>query len=263
MPPRSFGTLRLSAKARGGRSVIDGFRCSGATKVAFPAARQALEAIVVNTAGGVTGGDQFDIEAAAGPGSRMTLTTQAAERAYRSQSGQARIESRLRVAEGAVLHWLPQELILFNGADVARRLSVSLEPGGELLLVEPVVFGRIAMQERLTRARFRDRIEISREGRPLYFDAVDMDGAIDRQLGQAAVAMGARAMASAVLVSARAESLLQPVRRALPGTGGASLLSEDVLVLRLLADDAFFLRKALIPSLEMLAGAALPKSWSL
>lgn len=261
--PRAIGTLKLSTKRVATGSGIAQFRTSGATKVAFPRRRDAVEAIMLNTSGGLTGGDRFEIRAEAGPGSELVLTTQAAERAYRSLSGAARVTTELRAGEGATLHWLPQEFILFDGASVERRLSLDLESGAEAVLVEPLVFGRAAMGETLKTGHFRDRITIRRDGVPIYWDRIALSGAISAQLARPAVANGNGAMASVICASPRAEAHLEPIRRALPATGGASLLAPDLLILRLVAGDAFLLRRSLVPMLERLTGRALPKSWSL
>lgn len=261
--PRSIGAMLLSTKNRDGQSCIDGFRTSGATKVAFPRRKDAVEAIVVNTSGGLTGGDRFEAAASAGPSSRLILTTQAAERAYRSTSDTARVSTRLRVARGATLHWLPQELIVFDGCSIDRRLDVDLDEGAEAVLVEPVVFGRRAMGETNLSGSFRDRITLCRAGTPIYRDHIDLTGSISARLERPAIAGGMTAIASAFYIGPKAETLLQAVRQHLPNTGGASLVAPDLLTIRLLAKDSFLLRQALVPVLECLSNTPLPKSWSL
>ncbi|HBC09391.1 MAG TPA: urease accessory protein, partial [Rhodospirillaceae bacterium] len=75
-----------------------------------------VEAVLLNTAGGLTGGDVYGTEALAGPDAFLTLTSQACERVYRATGDQpARVETRLSADAGARLHWLPQETILFDG----------------------------------------------------------------------------------------------------------------------------------------------------
>ncbi|MEQ8342973.1 MAG: urease accessory protein UreD [Marinovum algicola] len=262
--PRARGEIVLSAKRHGGRSVIDGLRQAGAMKALFPRAGAMLQTICINTAGGVTGGDRLSLTASAGPGAALGLTTQAAERAYRSRDGEfGRVDSTLQVAAGATLHWLPQELILYDGCALRRRLSVDLAADARLLMVEPVIFGRAAMGETLTDARFHDRITLRRAGQPLYCDAVRLEGDISRQLARRPIGDGAGAMASLVYVAPDAEAHLAAVRAQLATCGGASLLAPDVLVLRLLCPDSHVLRQHLLPVLDRLSGDTLPVSWRL
>ena len=237
---------------------------AGAMKLLFPQGRPHPEAVMVNTAGGITGGDRFSVWAAALAGGRLTVTTQAAERAYRAQPGETgRMETRLELASGAQLNWLPQETILFEGCCFARSLHVEMAADARFLMVEPVVFGRMAMQEELRDATFRDRVEIHRDGQLIYYDGVDLTGDVAATLDRPAVAAGARAMAALVLAAPDADAWLKPLREMLPATGGVSLVSDGLLVLRLLAEDSFTLRRSLVPILDRLTENGLPRCWRL
>ncbi|MDJ0822887.1 MAG: urease accessory protein UreD [Paracoccaceae bacterium] len=260
--PRAVGTFAMTAKRTDQGTRIDTFRTSGSMKALFPHG-DALEAIMINTSGGLTGGDRFATDVGAGPGCDVVLTTQAAERAYRSVTGTARVETRLTVANGARICCLPQELIVFEGSALKRRLRVDLADTARLLMVEPVIFGRQAMGETLGRIALQDEIDITRANRPLYLDRIRIEGDAERKLSANAIAPGAKAMVNVVFIAPEAEARLPQVRALLPATGGASLLAPDMLVLRLLAQDGFLLRRALVPILELLKGSALPRSWSL
>lgn len=224
----------------------------------------AVETILINTAGGITGGDRFDLSATVGADAHLTITTQAAERAYRAQAGEiGQVTTRLTVESGGQLQWLPQELILFERSALHRRLDIDLAPDATLLLVEPIAFGRAAMGETLHDITFRDRITVRQGGRPHYIDAVDLTGNAATQLTRRAVANGAGAMASVVLVRPDANAVLDRVRAGLPDTAGASLIADDTLVLRHLAEDSFALRRDLLPILDHLSNHSLPTSWRL
>ncbi|MEQ9693091.1 urease accessory protein UreD [Shimia sp. SDUM112013] len=253
----------MVVKARKGRTVLGDFRQSGSLKCLFPRLpRGAFETVLVNTAGGVTGGDHFNLSALARPDTALTLTTQACERAYRAQPGQTgTVRTHLRVGPQARINWLPQETILFNGSALDRKLTVELAQGASFLMVEPMIFGRAAMGETLAQAHLNDRVDIRREGVPLYLDVTRLHGDVAQQLARPATGNGAGAMASVVLVSDLAEARLDEVRNLLPDTAGASLLRPDVMVLRLLAQDGFALRKTLVPALSLLNGAPLPRCW--
>lgn len=264
--PRAIGAAML--RVEGGdtkRTRLKTLRQSGSLRLVFPRthAREA-EVILVNTAGGVTGGDRLDLDITAADDATLSLTTQAAERAYKAQPGEVgQISTRLFVKSAAQLNWLPQELILFNHCNLERRLDVQLDADARFLMVEPVVFGRAAMGERLTDVRFRDRIKIMRDGVPAYIDGMDLNGNTVAHLANPTIADGAAAMASVVLAAPDAARHLTAVRAMLPLTAGASALSDDLLVVRHLAEDSFTLRRDLIPVLEHLNQSPLPMSWRL
>lgn len=265
-PPRTVGEGRVSVRAdANGRSMLGQLRQSGALKLIFPAVHRAdAEAVIVNTAGGVTGGDRLRVQAQVQTGAELTLTTQAAERIYRALPGEVgRVSTVLDVAPGARVNWLPQETILFDQAALHRRLRIDLAADAVALMVEPLVFGRAAMGEVIRTVHLRDQVRILRDGVPVYADGIRLDGDLADVLARPAIAAGAGAVATVVLAAPDAQAHLAAVRALLPETAGASLLAPDVLVARLLAVDSFVLRQSLIPLLMQLNAAKLPLSWRL
>lgn len=262
--PRAIGAVRVSSKRAGTQSVIDGLFQKGAARAVFPRAARGMTAVLLNTSGGVTGGDRFDYSLAAGADTHLTVTTQACERAYRAQPGElGRIRTRLDVAAGATLWWLPQETLLFDGCDLDRTLSCALAPGARALIVEPVCLGRLAMGEDAVRGHMSDRVEITRGGAPLVHDAWRLQGDMTAQMRKSAVGGGAAAMVSLTYVGPEAERHLTAARALLPAQGGASLLAPDVLVLRCLAPSGYALRQSLLPILDDLTGGDMPLCWRL
>ena len=265
MQPRARGALRISSKTYGGASVIGDLYQQGCFKALFPrAAAGGLTGVFLNTSGGMTGGDELSITATAGAGSRLTLTSQAAERVYLAQPGpMAQMTTRLDAEAGARVDWLPQETILFNGSALRRKLEVDLTGDACFFGVEPLVFGRVSMGETLRDARFADNITIRRDGQPIFADAVRLSGDIHAQLAGTATAGGNCAMASVIYATPDAEALLAPLRALLPASAGASLIRDGVLYARLLAPDSYILRQSLVPIIARLHGAAPPKTWML
>src|ERR1700712_872883 len=142
---------------------------SGSLRVRFPSPEaEGLSAVFVNTAGGIAGGDRFDIDIAAGEGSRIAVTTAAAEKIYRAQGPAAEVNIALKAAAGSHLAWLPQETILFDRARVSRRIDIDLAESASLLLCEIVVFGRAAMGERMLHGEFVDRWRVRRGGKLVF-----------------------------------------------------------------------------------------------
>lgn len=262
---RAQGEVSLAVKARDGGTTLRKLRQSGSLKCLFPRNdRRALQAVLLNCAGGVTGGDRLSLAARAEAGTTLTLATQAAERIYRALPGErGRIETRLDVAEGARVNWLPQETILFEGCSLERSLTIELQEGATLLLTEPLVFGRLAMGETLASARVLDRMEVRRAGVPIYLDRIRLAGDVQAQLDRPGVAGGARAMASLVYVAPDAEAQLAMLRDFLPHHAGASLIHEDVLVMRLLSHDSNEMRSRLVPILNHMSHDGLPRCWNI
>lgn len=263
LSPRARGALRLIAKRRGKASVIADLRQEGSLKALFPQVRgDALDAVFLNTAGGLTGGDHMQMDVTANAGAHIVLSSQAAERAYRAQPHQiARTEVSINVASGGRVDWLPQETILFDQAALDRRLTVRLATDATALVVEPIIFGRVAMGEVVRTLHLTDQWRVWRDGALVFADAVRLIGDAQALMQQRAIAGGAGAMATVLLASPQAAAFAQLLD--LPDTSGASLIADDLLLVRLLAADGFTLRRQLIPVVEALSAAPIPRVWRL
>ena len=251
-----------------GRTRLRRLHQQGAAKIRLPRlGRDPLEAVLINTAGGLTGGDRLAWRVALGEGSTAVVTTQASEKVYRAASGQAEIDVRLDVAAGAALAWLPQETILFDRSALSRRLEVDLAPGARLLLAETTIFGRTAMGETVRQGLFRDRWRIRSGDRLVHAEdfAVGPEAAVS--LASKASLAGDAAMATVLLIASDLEALVEPARRVIGEDGGVSAWSvggTGKLLARLHAPDGYLLRKRLMPLLALLNDEApLPKAWSL
>lgn len=262
-PPRARGDALVSSKRLRGGSVLDRLRQSGSLRIVFPRSDKGeLTGVLVNCAGGLTGGDRFEVSAQAGRDTQMVLTTQAAERIYRAvDETPARLSTELTVAAGATLNWLPQETILFDRARLRRRLDVTLAHDARFLMIEPVVFGRTAMGETLRQLSFHDNLQITRGGTLIHADATRLDGDAHAQLSNPALTGGGVAAASVVLAAPGAERHLDQARAIIGAAGGASLKAPDLLCIRLVARDAQALRRIAMPLMTALGGTTLPRTW--
>jgi urease accessory protein len=221
-----------------------------------------LSAVLINTAGGIAGGDRFDIEVAAGEGTRLTLTTAAAEKVYRAAGPAAQLNIALKAAEGAHLSWLPQETILFDRARISRRIDIDLAEGASLLLCEIVVFGRAAMGERMSSGEFVDRWRVRRGGRLVFAETVRLEGDIGEKLGRPAIAKAGAAVGTALIVPGD-EAVVERIREAADTFGGEVGISawNGFAMARFCAQDAVRLRADMITVLGRASASALPRLW--
>jgi urease accessory protein len=259
---RATGTIALSVKALDGRTRRSHVHEDGSLRVRFPnAAPEALEAVFVNTGGGMTGGDRFTIDIALEAGTSLIAGTAAAEKVYRSNGPDAEMAVTLNIAEGARLFWLPQETILFDQARLSRSIDVNMAPGASLLMAEAVVLGRAAHGEAMEQGMLADRWRVRRGGKLVYADTARLDGAISAKLNHTAVTNGGIAFAT-VLCAPGGEDQLAAVR-ALDETFKSEVgisAWNGVAVARLCARDGAALRHDLIAMLAAL-GAQVPRLW--
>src|SRR4030081_3928037 len=236
---------------------------SGSLRVRFPSPEaEGLSAVFVNTAGGIAGGDRFDIEIATGEGSRLAVTTAAAEKISRAAGPAAQLNIALKAAAGSHLAWLPQETILFDRARVLRRIDIDLAESASLLLCEIVVFGRAAMGERVRRGQFVDRWRLRRGGRLVFAETVRLDGEIGEKLDRPAIAKGGVAVGTALMVPGD-ETLVERIRTLSASFGGEVGLSawDGFAMAGFCAQDAARLRADMMAVLAVASGSALPRLW--
>lgn len=254
---RTRGHVRLTVQRIGGRTAAGRLAEGGPLRLRFPKTDRdgALEGVLINTSGGIVGGDVLQVDVVAGPGTTLALTTQAAEKVYRSTGPVAQVAVSLRAEAGARLAWLPQETIVFDRARVARTIDLDLAGDARLVACEAILFGRTAMGERVRSGTLRDRWRLRRAGSLAFADALVLDGEIERTLARPAVAAGANGIATVLYVASDAEQRVDRLRAALAQRGleaGASVQG-DVLVARLLARDGLTLRRGVVAALGALS----------
>src|SRR6185437_15164298 len=149
---RATGHIALSVIAAHGSSRRARVHEAGSLRVRFPNSQSdsGLDAVIVNSAGGMTGGDRFDLG--------------------------------IDVGAGAALVWLPQETILFNQVRLRRTIDIELSGSAHLLLAEAIVFGRAAMGEIVSVGHLFDRWRVRRDGALILAETMRIDGAIAKQL---------------------------------------------------------------------------------
>ena len=163
----------------------------------------------------------------------------------------------------ASIYWLPQETIVFDQGKIKRELKVSLSSEAEALIVEPVIFGRLAMGETNISGCFDDTIEVCVDGKIIFLDKTRLSGNISKLLKRQAVAAGGSATASIIFKSKRAKLLLNRFKDHLNSYSGVSLIKDNFLVARLIAPTGYELRQMLVPIITEITDKNLPKAWRL
>jgi urease accessory protein len=260
---------RADAEARGsfmrvgGRSEPERLFATGGLRWRFPRSSSPCETAIVNTGGGVAGGDSYRLILELNEDAEVEATTPSAEKIYRSDGPAANIATRLVLAPRARLFWLPQETVMFEGARLERRLEADISVKATLIIAESLVFGRLAMGESRIDASLRDSWRLRRDGKLVFADETRLKragAALDRK----AVGSGARALATIVAAAPKIEARLSDLRAMLEAArdgveAGASAF-DGLIVARLLSASPNRLRAAVIASIVAL-GARKPRLW--
>jgi urease accessory protein len=260
---RAHGLIDLSVRGSDGRTRRQRVIEEGSLRVRLPDVfGTESEAVIINTAGGMAGGDDFSIAIDAGSDAKLAVISAAAEKVYGAIGDASRMTVRLSVAAGAILRWLPQETILFDGAKLHRSIEVDIAEGGALVMAESTVFGRSAMDETVRHGDLVDRWRIRRNGTLVYADTLRLGGDISALLARPAAGGGASAFATVVIAPAD-DVLAEKARDCLAictSEAGVSAWN-GIAVIRLCGKDAALLRRDLVSVLNHLCGT-LPRLWT-
>jgi urease accessory protein len=261
---RAVGEIALAVAASHGATRRARVCEQGSLRVRCPGPpADELEAVIVNTAGGMAGGDRFAIDVRVGPGARLVVTTAAAEKVYRTLAPETTVDTRLEVAAGGALAWLPQETILFDRSRLTRSIEIDLAEDARLILAEAIVFGRSGMGESVEDSALFDRWRVRRNSQLIHAEALRLEGDVAAKLRQGAVARGGIALATILIVPGD-EATATTVRSLADRYRGEVGVSawNGLAVARLCAGDGAALRSDLIALLTALRGSGLPRLWA-
>ncbi|MDD0841698.1 urease accessory protein UreD [Pseudomonas sp. Gutcm_11s] len=227
---------------------------------------QVCQHIIVHPPGGIAGGDTLDISVEVGERAWAQLTSPGAAKWYRAASS-ARQTLELRVQPGATLEWLPQETIVYSGARAELSTRIDLHGNARLFYWDIVALGRPAAAERFDEGHFQARLDIRRDGRPLWHERQRIDGGdglLDSPIG-----LAGQPVFATLLVSGEIDAELLERCRELPCAGRGDLTQlPGLLVARCLAGEALHARAWLIELWRLLRPALLgreavpPRIWS-
>jgi urease accessory protein len=264
------GRIVLSGSDNGTR-IVDVFQRSP-IRIMFPRSGVSAveEAVIINTAGGIAGGDRLECDVTALANASIAVTSQAAEKVYRALSEPARITTKLKAFEAAKLAWLPQETIIFNRGRVSRRTEVEFSSGAEVLALEWLVLGRIAQGEKMAGGHITDSWRVMKDGRLIWADSFRATDEMFPHLHRKALLSDCKALATLIYFGPDLETGLELLRNIASSIGChcAPTSVSGLIVVRFAAKDSFDLRITLRNFLQQFSEELgpgpfrVPKMWS-
>jgi urease accessory protein len=167
---------------------------------------------VLHPPGGVAGSDVLELNVALHENARALLTMPAATKLYRSGGQTSRIEQRLTVKAGALLRWLPQETIAFDGARAKMLTRIDLEAGAHAIAWEVLCLGRPVSKQPFEHGALRTALEVYRGGAPLVIDRARFIG--DDSMLHAAYGMRGLPVLGTLICTAGDDSWVDALREA-------------------------------------------------
>ena len=237
---------------------------SGSAKLMLPKTySDMMEAVILNTSGGMTGGDILNIDVEA-EDCALLITTQTAERVYRSGGTRpAKIKINLSVSDTADLHWLPQETIVFNDSKFERTLTVKLSSCSNCLVAETIVLGREAMGEKICDCHFIDNWRVFRDGHLFHAESLRLSDEVEKIIAAPAGGNGARLLSTILYIGDNFEQVADRVSALIKQNSSNCAVSywNDRLIIRLISAHSASARKDIENLLLTIREHPLPRVW--
>lgn len=263
---RAKGRLELSFVDVGGETTLSHLHQSGVLKALIPkSTSNGGEAIVINTGGGIVGGDQLSLTFVGEENTNTWITTQAYEKVYKSNDEISTVATNVKVGKKASLYWCPQDTILFDRSKLKRTLNFSIDQTSNLLAIENIIFGRIASGEFNINCYFSDQWRIKRDQELVFAENFLYSG--NENIGRKANLANNKCVCNMIYVSEYSERYLNQVRRFIKETeliGGASCRN-NCMVVRVVAEDPGSVRPftSLVTGLFSNHGESIPRVLSI
>jgi len=269
---RVDGAARIAVHGADGRNAITDLFQRSPCKVLLPDidGHPCREAVFLNTAGGIAGGDRLSFGLSARGDASFTGTTQASERIYRAIDAPGQIRMRIEAADNATLQWLPQETILFDGGRINRSTEIHVGGTARLIAMDWLLLGRAASGETVRHGAFRDDWRVYRDGRLIWADAFRLTGDIETLVHRPSLLAGHTAIATILYAASNAPANLDRVRAILASLScksGATIVN-GLMICRFAAKAAAELRRAVTDFLRAFRDGlegftpALPRVWA-
>ena len=241
------GRIVVTGSEKGFR-IVDVFQQSP-IRIIFPRIGRAAveEAVLINTAGGVAGGDWLECTVTALANASIAVTSQAAEKVYRALSEPAHVATKLKAHAGARLAWLPQETIVFNWGRICRDTDIEFSSGAEFLALEWLVLGRAAHGEEVVGGHISDSWRVKKDGSLIWADSFRVTDAVFPHLRSRALLSDCKAVATLIYFGPSPQTRLEFFRdmASSPGCQSAATSVGGLIIARFAATASSDLRLAL------------------
>ena len=244
--PSWHAELHLGFVRSGERTVLGENRHRGPLRVQkalYPEDEAVCQAIVLHPPSGIAGGDHLAISADIGAGAHAQLTTPGAGKWYRSRGAEASQRIDFTVAEGATLEWLPQETIVFDGAQARMETRVALAADSRYIGWDILCLGRAAAGERFEYGHFDQFYRVDRDNKPIWIERGGFygnDPILSSPVGWADFTVCGTLLCSFPELPQQATGLLEACRASAPSDAARHALSAlpGILVARYLGDNS-------------------------
>ena len=239
----------------------------GSLKALIPNFHENLQQLMmINTAGGITSGDEFDSRIDL-DNSNICVSTQAAEKIYSGFGDPAKVDININISNKGNLFWLPKELILFNNCNLKRKFNINLSKDSNLFLCESIVFGRTSMNEKLKSGFFSDLWKIYYDKKLIHTEALNTSSFNGELLKSQSILNSNCAIATIILVGKKFFGIGDELSKIMTKDNYTTTeysTWDKKLIIRCISKDSYNLKFAINKILSyFFVDSQIPKIWNI
>lgn len=257
---KSFGEIDIEFN----KNSVSKFYQKGASKALLPNNyREYEELVLINTSGGITSGDEYLYKLNLN-NSKISISTQAAEKIYSGLGKCANLKIDINIAKSNIL-WLPQEIILFNNCNFARKINLHLDTFSNLVMCETTIFGRTSMQETVERGYFSDLWKINLDEKILHAEAINFSGEIKEFITNKTNLNDKYAVNTILIIGKefiKKAELLDINKYENKNVKIAISQWDNKILIRSIGNNSYYLKFAIVKILTYFLGDNLPNVWN-
>ena len=239
----------------------------GSLKAFMPDFHENLKQLMLlNTAGGITSGDEFNYDFQI-DNSKICISTQAAEKIYSGYGDPANIHINANLLNRSTLFWLPKELILFDNCNLKRKINFKLSKNSNLFFCESIIFGRTSMNEVFEKGYFSDIWSIHVEDKLIHTEAINTDLFNSKYFNSSSTFNNNYAVSTIFVAGDKFLDKVDPLSETMTNdknTTSDYSYWDNKLVIRLLSKDSYNLRFAINKIISyFFEEKKIPKIWNI
>ena len=260
---KSKGRLEIKIKNQNLQKLYQ----QGSLKALMPDFHENLKQLMlINTAGGITSGDEYNYEFEI-DNSNLCISTQAAEKIYSGFDNPANLKIKLNLSNNSSVFWLPKELILFNNCNLKRKINFNLSKDSNLILCENIIFGRTSMKEIFEKGYFSDFWNIYIDDKLIHTEAINTNSFEKKNLNSFSTLNNNSAIATIIIVGKKFLNNINSLSETLTNNENTTSnysMWDNKLIVRLLSKDSYNLKFAIDKILSyFFEGSKIPKIWNI
>ena len=168
--------LNLKIENFVGKSAVVYSKYNGSLKVGTPNYyNERLSLVIMMASAGILKGDDYQYEITCGNKTKTIITEQSYTKIFNTGLEGAKKHVNIRLEGNASLFYRPSPVIPFEGSCFSCDSVINLDKNSEFLCTDIFASGRIGMGEKFAFSKYRNRICVFLDNKPIWLDNCFLD----------------------------------------------------------------------------------------